>query len=133
MEIPFTMHANTSNASHISHHKTVTSFCFSQGKEIDNHRITMIRDSIPFISRNFRDLYHGYKQKVTHLTSVTVVSVIFRLVYLPRPCRNFRDLYSLLSRAEQYLLQIMQKSFRHQGTQIIEREKKRAHRHTDRQ
>lgn len=59
----------------------------------------------------------NYKQKVPHLTSVTVDSVIFLLVYLPRPCRNLRDLYSLLSRAEQYLLQVMQVSVRQRGTQ----------------
>lgn len=57
------------------------------------------------------------QQKATHLTSVTVDSDIFLLVYLPRPCRNLRDLYSLLSRAEQYLLQVMQVSVRQRGTQ----------------
>jgi hypothetical protein len=62
-----------------------------------------------------------YKHKVSYLTSVTVNSVILRLVYLPRPCRNFRDLYGLLSRAEQYLLQVMQNP---SGNE--------AHRHNDR-
>jgi len=47
-------------------------------------------------------------QKKAYLTSVIVNSVIFLLVYLPRPCKNLRDLYNLLSRAEQYLLQVMQ-------------------------
>jgi len=49
-----------------------------------------------------------YQKKASHLTSVIVNSVIFLLVYLPRPCKNLRDLYNLLSRAEQYLLQVMQ-------------------------
>jgi len=46
-----------------------------------------------------------------YLTSVTLDSVKVLFVYLPRPWVNFKDLYNLLNRAVQYLLQCQDKEY----------------------